>query len=173
MTTLTTFLSNEDVKKYEPTIRAVVNRLLLSRRYFSLYTEREDLFQIGWVALIGCLETFDKCRGFKFETYASKAIFNAVNKELKRLVIEHHNTQKMEKTEYELPEFEDEYMKKLVDAVENSNLFTSRTRKVFWLRFIDEQSFDQIGKTIGVSGEYARRIYHSSVKKLKELMGNG
>lgn len=162
-----------DVPHLENVVKAVVNKLLLSRRYFSLYTEREDLFQIGWVTLIGCLETFDTGRGIKFETYASKAIYNAVNKELKRLVIEHKNTSTMEATEYELPEFEDEYMKKLVNTVENSGVFTARMKKVFWLRFIDEQSFSQIGTAIGVSREYARQLYNKSVKKLKELMAHG
>ena len=173
MTTSTIFLSNEDVKRYESTVRGVINRLLLSRRYFSLYTEREDLFQIGWITLIGCTETFNESRGNKFETYVSKAIYNAVNKELKRLVLEYKFTSSMQREKTDLPEFEDEYMKKLVDAVENSGILTTKDKKIFWLRFIDEQSFDQIGKTIGASGEYARQRYNKSVKRLKELMGNG
>ena len=166
-----TSLSNKvDVTNYESTVKAVVNRLLLSRRISQYSTERDDLYQIGWMAVMNCAKTFDENRGVKFETYASRAIINAVNKELKRLSDRRAYTITIDLATTEIPVVADTIMRQLIDTVETSGKFSRVERKVFWLKFIDDLCFTEIGKQVGVSRETVRKMYRKSIAKVKELM---
>ena len=53
------------------------------RHYWSGYPEKEDLLQIGKLALLGCQERYDKKRG-EFEPFASKRIYGAMLDEFRR-----------------------------------------------------------------------------------------
>ena len=164
--------SNINVDEHMTMVRAAVNRLLLSRRLFYLTTERDDLYQIGWLALNNCIKTFDESRGVKFDTYATKAVRNAVNNELWRLSKRRMYPILPDDDHIHVPTVRDADMRTLTDTVERSRHFSAKERTVFWLRFTDEQRFDDIGKRIGVSRETARRMYNKSLSKLKELMAN-
>ena len=153
-------------------VRAVVNRLLLSRRSFFIVTEREDLYQIGWLALNNCIKTFDESRGAKFDTYATTAIRNAVNKELHRLSKQRMQSIMMEASCVDIPTSGDKEMKLVIDALDNSRHFSTQERSIFWLRFNDEQHFHDIGSKLGVSRETVRRTYNKTLEKLKELMAD-
>ena len=161
-----------NVEKHIAMVKAVVNRLLLSRRLFYLSTEREDLYQIGWMSLNNCIKTFDENRGIKFDTYATTAIRNAVNNELHKLSKRRMYSIAVEPSVNEASIVKDREIREVIDTVEHSKHFSPKERTVFWLRFIDEQRFFDIGKRIGVSRETARRIYNKSLSKLKELMTN-
>ena len=169
---MTTSLSKVDITDYESTVKAVVNRLLLSRRISQFPIERDDLYQIGWIAVINCVKTYDENRGAKFETYATRAIINAVNKELKRLSDRKAYTMTLDSPTKESPMVADEIMRRLIDAVENSGEFNSLERKIFWLKFTDDLCFTEIGKRVGSNRETVRQLYRKSVRKVKELMTN-
>jgi len=132
---------SKEITDYESTVKAVVNRLLLSRRISHYSVEREDLYQIGWMAIMNCAKTFDENRGVKFETYATKAIINAVNKELKRFADRKAYTTTLDSAVEEKSIVADEIMRKLIAAVENNTQFSGLERKVFWLKFIDNLCF--------------------------------
>jgi len=164
-----TSLSRIDITDYESTVKAVVNRLLLFRRISQYPIERDDLYQIGWLAVINCVKTYDESRGVKFETYATKAIINAVNKELKRLSDNKAYTITLDKPADE-PVVSDAVMRVLIDIIENSGNFDRLERKVFWLKFMDDLCFTEIGKHVNSNRETVRQIYHEAMRKVKELM---
>lgn len=162
-------LSEVEVARYQSTVKAVVNRLLLSRRIRHLPVDRDDLYQVGWVAVMNCLKTFDDSRKVKFETYATRAIKNAVNNELRRLSLIRIERGDVDVPGLFEPDHYEYYMNQIVDLIE-SDKFTSRERKIFWMKFLDELSFDHIGQEIGLSREMVRRIYRASFTKVKELV---
>ena len=152
-------------------VRKVVSRLLLSRRISQFSLERDDLYQIGWMALMNCEKTYDESRGAQFDTYATKAIINAVNKELKRLSDRRLYTMTTD-IEEKVREPSDKMMTQLIDVVENSGKFTNSDRRVFWLKFTDNLSFTAIGQKVGTSRETVRLQYKLTLDRLKELMAN-
>ena len=159
-----------EVDRHYVIVKKVVNKLLLSRRISQYPIERDDLYQIGWIAVMNCAKTFDENRGVKFETYATRAIINAVNKELKRLSDRRAYTITIDKAAVEIPVVADTIMRKLIDTVETSGVFDRVERKVFWLKFTDDLCFTEIGKQVGVSRETVRKMYRKSIAKVKELM---
>ena len=166
-------LGNEEVVRYQKLVRVVVDRLLLNRRWVHL-TEKEDLYQIGWMTLMGCFDRFDKSRNVKFETFASSSIFNAVIDELRLL-----NRKQLPITFVnpdipvdEVTETRDVLVTKLINMIELSGHFTTKERRIFWLRFTESQRFIDIGSKLDISKETARRIYNASIIKAKELMAN-
>ena len=48
------------------------------KKYYSNYTEQDDLISIGTIGLIKAVNTFDESKGIKLATYASKCIENEV-----------------------------------------------------------------------------------------------
>ena len=161
-----------DITKYETTVKTVVNKLLSCRRISQYSIEKDDLYQIGWMAVMNCEKTFDKNRGVKFETYATTAIINAVNKEFKRL-----SNKKLFLTTFDLEAKVDlrlpgKIMHQLIDVIENSGEFNKIERKILWFKFTDELCFTKIGEQMGVSRETVRKIYRNSINKLKELITN-
>lgn len=78
-------LSNSDiVTKYDPVVRVVVNTLLLRYHLYNYGLDRDDLYQLGWIALLKCFKSFDPSVGVKFETYASRSIYYYVQDQLSR-----------------------------------------------------------------------------------------
>jgi len=159
----------ELVEKYNETVRAAVNKLLLNRR-LSTTIDRDDLYQIGWVALIQCIPHFDSNRGVKFETYASRVIVNAVNTEIHK-----HSKKRLQHLTVdiagEIPFDEipiNDLMVRLIGLVKGK-LDRCET-SVFWKRVIDEKTFQEIGEEMECSRETARKIYNESLNKIKEAV---
>lgn len=50
--------------------------LSLTKKYFIINVTNEELINEGLVKLLQCIDKFDPKRGFKFSTYATKAIFH-------------------------------------------------------------------------------------------------
>lgn len=158
------------ITKYNKTVRAVVNTLLLSRHLSSLPIDRDDLYQVGWVALIQCLPHFDSSRGVKFETYASRVIVNAVNKE-----IMHYGTRRMNRLNVDVAnnvtvgETTDSQM--MDELITTAQATLSRSEQsVFWKRFTDGKTFEDIGKEHGFSRETARKIFNTSLRKVMKAV---
>jgi RNA polymerase sigma factor (sigma-70 family) len=170
--TQTTSHSKEDLLlQYESTVRAVVNRLLLNRHLVNLPIDREDLYQVAWMALIQCYPHFDKSRGVKFETYASTVIVNAVNREIKKYSLRRMSNIIIDiEDENQDMETQLEFMSELISIVESGKVLDRTEREIFWHRFIDEKTFSEIGTLFDVSRETARKVYNKSLEKLKKAV---
>ncbi len=48
------------------------------KKYYSGYSEQEDLFSIGTVGLIKAVDSFDAEKGIRFATYGARCIENAI-----------------------------------------------------------------------------------------------
>ena len=164
-------VKSTDVSYMEPMVKAVVNRLLLSRPYFHLYIDRDDLYQIGWLAVLNCADKFDESRGVQFSTYATRSIINAVNNELKRLSTKKLYSITTDSFELAPPEISDKIMRAVIEVVE-SNKFARQERNIFWKRFLDDLSYKEIGKQTNLCRETVRQIYIKTLNKVKELMVN-
>jgi RNA polymerase sigma factor (sigma-70 family) len=151
-------------------IRAVVNRLLLTRRLSDVQIERDDLYQIAWLVLLRCLKTFDKNRGVKFDTYFGRSVHRAINRELEHL----YNTQMEHMDEEDWLEIEDtraeDMIEKIIKLVRDNDKFTQDERIVFWAHFLYGDSFEAAGARINKCGRTANRLYKKVIVKLQELM---
>lgn len=72
---------NELVEEYLPLVRHVVGRLPLTLPHFM---DKDDLFEIGVLGLIGAAETFDPSKGAQFKTHAYVNIRGAILDELRK-----------------------------------------------------------------------------------------
>ena len=168
-----TSLFNLELNKCESIVKAAVNKLLSSRTLSSFQTEREDLYQIGWMALMNCDKTYNPQGAAKFETYANTAIVNAVNKELKKLHDKRLHTANLDAVIEETASGDiDKFITTLVKTVESSRQFSQRERKIIWMKLSDNRTFTYIGKTMGFSRQRARQIFTKSLDKIKELMAD-
>lgn len=163
---------SEIVSKYADVVRVVVKRLLSSNSISRLPIEIEDLYQIGWVTLLKCQSSFDPDRNVKFETYASRAIERAVLLEIGRQM-----KRKMINATIEIeagtPFGEAiEFMNWLTSRMYDENILDKEERDVFWSRFLDDETFKEIGEKLSVSKETARQIYNRSLEKIKRAYVN-
>ena len=67
---------------------------------------------------------------------------------------------------------EEQQMSLLISIVEQSGQFDSNERAIFWMRFIDNESYDKIGRAVGASRETVRQMYKNSMQRVKELMAD-
>ncbi|UYO63441.1 sigma-70 family RNA polymerase sigma factor [Acetobacterium wieringae] len=72
---------NEIVEKNTGLVFLIVNRYLNSLE--SSYLDRDDLEQLGYMGLMEAVKHFDTTMGFKFSTYASKAIMGYIARGLR------------------------------------------------------------------------------------------
>jgi len=164
--------SKINIIDYTSTVKAAVNKLLSSRSIIHCSIEKEDLYQIAWIAVIHCAKTYDTNRGATFATYATRAIINAVNAELKKLLKKKFFTLTTDSSANIMCNTADDILNHVIELVERSGKFSRIERKVFWLKFTDNLCFTKIGKQMGVSRETVRKMYQQSIDKLKELMND-
>ncbi len=165
-------LSDEQIIQYQPMVKAAVNKLLLRRRWSHLSIDREDLYQIGWIALIECLKYFDASYGVTFATYANVAIRRVINRELLQLSKKNMpNLNGVDVAEAQPTETQEKLMTQLIEAVEGSGEFTKREKTIFWMR-LDNQPFAKIGNHIGITGQRAGQLYNDLVVRLKRIIPN-
>jgi len=67
-------LRNDLVEKYLPIVD------ILIRKYQGKGIDREDIYQVGAMALIMAVERFDPTRGFEFTTFATPTILGEIKK---------------------------------------------------------------------------------------------
>lgn len=169
---MSTFLSDEQVVKYQPMVRAAVNKLLLNRRWLHLSVDKEDLYQIGWITLIECLRYFDASRGVMFETYANVAIRRAINRELLKLSKRNMpNLNGVDVAAMQPTETQEQLMTQLIEAVEGSGEFSKRDKTIFWMR-LDNLTFAEIGNHVGITSQRACQLYNDLVVRLKRIISN-
>lgn len=142
--------------------------------------EFSELVSEGSIALLRSVEKFDVARGFKFSTYACRAIFKSFsrllagqNKYRGRFPSEYDP--KMEKGDYlERKREEDlsDSVDKLVAILKSGSAeLTPAEERVIRLRFdldrIGSKTLDAVGKIIGVTKERIRQIQIKAIEKIR------
>ncbi len=165
--------------------------LAMARRSRNSGVELGELVCEGNLALLRCVDKFDASRGFKFSTYACRAIlasFSRASTKAARFRACFPTTYDpaMEKSDY-LDRKRENVEHECVDELrqilfENSAELSSVERRVLDARFsLDEpdadgssrkhrRTLDQVGNLLGVSKERVRQIQNQAMGKLRAVL---
>jgi RNA polymerase sigma factor (sigma-70 family) len=163
--------------------------LAMARRSRNTGVELGELVSEGNLALLRCVDKFDASRGFKFSTYACRAILASFSRAGAKAA--RHRVQfptpydpAMERSDYvetrrELIEHEcvEELRRILFD---NSAELSTVERRVLTARFSLDQpnpktgtrrkTLDQVGDLLGVSKERVRQIQNQAMIKIRAVL---
>ncbi len=160
------------------------------KKYYSTYSDQEDIISIGTIGLIKGINTFDYTKGTRLATYASRCIENEI--------FMHFRTRKKNANEISMDEpidtdsegnpltftdiiYADETVFDDVDLKMNAeklykyleNIDDTRKKKILIMRYglYDTQSLTQreIAKELGISRSYVSRIETKALEELREL----
>ncbi len=164
--------------------------LAMARRAKNVGVELPELVSEGNLALLRCVDKFDASRGFKFSTYACRAILASFS----RTATKASRTRNVFPTSYDPSIERSDYLERkrerieleCIDElrqilVENSAELSSVERRVLDARFSldqdDQQSevvkrltLDQVGVLLGVSKERVRQIQNQALLKLRAVL---
>lgn len=163
--------------------------LAMARRSKNSGVELGELVSEGNLALLRCVDKFDAARGFKFSTYACRAILASFSRAGAKAA--RHRSQfptpfdpAMERSDY-LETKRDRIELECVDELkrilfENSADLSNVERKVLAARFsLDQQgthpgqrrkTLDQVGDLLGVSKERVRQIQNQAMIKIRAVL---
>jgi RNA polymerase sigma factor (sigma-70 family) len=162
--------------------------LAMARRSRNRGVELPELVSEGNLALLRCVDKFDVSRGYKFSTYACRAILASFSRagakaarqraqfptpfdpamersdylETRRVVIEHECVDELKRILFE-----------------NSAALSQVERRVLNARFLLDQpdgkvsrrrTLDQVGDLLGVSKERVRQIQNQAMSKLRAVL---
>lgn len=160
------------------------------KKYYSTYSDQEDIISIGTIGLIKGINTFDYTKGTRLATYASRCIENEI--------FMHFRTRKKNANEISMDEpidtdsegnpltftdiiYADETVFDDVDLKMNAeklykyleNIDDTRKKKILIMRYglYDTQPLTQreIAKELGISRSYVSRIETKALEELREL----
>ncbi len=160
------------------------------KKYYSTYSDQEDIISIGTIGLIKGINTFDYTKGTRLATYASRCIENEI--------FMHFRTRKKNANEISMDEpidtdsegnpltftdiiYADETVFDDVDLKMNAEKLYSyleqiddpRKKKILIMRYglYDTEPFTQreIAKELGISRSYVSRIETKALEELREL----
>ncbi len=162
--------------------------LAMARRAKNNSIEIGELISEGNLALLRCVDKFDASRGFKFSTYACRAILASFSRAGAKSA--RYRTQfptpydpAMERSDY-LETQRDEVELECVDELkrilfDNTAQLSAVERRVLNARFsLDKKStrptrrktLDQVGSQLGVSKERVRQIQNQAMIKLRAVL---
>lgn len=164
--------------------------LAMAKRTRMSEVDFADLVSEGNMALLRAVDKFDVSRGFKFSTYACRAILKAFS----RMGISHSRYRQLFPTDFD-PKFEkSDYMNRkraeheedCVDEVrvivnENRAELTDIEQSVLEHRFALGRgrlgdpnarplTLEQVGRVIGVTKERVRQIQNKALEKIRQLL---
>ncbi len=160
------------------------------KKYYSNYSDQEDIISIGTIGLIKGINTFDYTKGTRLATYASRCIENEI--------FMHFRTRKKNANEISMNEpidtdsegnpltftdiiYSDETVFDDVDLKMNAeklyeyleNIDDQRKKKILIMRYglYDTEPLTQreIAKELGISRSYVSRIETKALEELREL----
>lgn len=160
------------------------------KKYYSTYSDQEDIISIGTIGLIKGINTFDYTKGTRLATYASRCIENEI--------FMHFRTRKKNANEISMNEpidtdsegnpltftdiiYSDETVFDDVDLKMNTeklykyleNIDDPRKKKILIMRYglYDTEPLTQreIAKELGISRSYVSRIETKAIEELREL----
>ncbi len=163
--------------------------LAMARRSRNSGVELSELVSEGNLALLRCVDKFDAARGFKFSTYACRAIlasFSRAGAKATRYRVQFPTTYdpalersdfldlRRERVEHECV---DELKRILLD---NAAELSTVERRVLDARFslrepetsrkLKRKTLDQVGSQLGVSKERVRQIQNQAMSKLRDML---
>ena len=162
------------------------------KKYYSNYSDQDDIISIGTIGLIKAINTFDYTRGPRLATYASRCIENEI--------FMHFRSKKKSAVEISMDEpidtdsegnpltftdiiYSDETVFDDVDLKMKSemlykyleNIKDERNKNILIMRYglYDTEPMTQreIAKKLGISRSYVSRIEKKSIDELKKLFG--
>lgn len=163
--------------------------LAMARRSRNSGVELTELISEGNLALLRCVDKFDASRGFKFSTYACRAILASFSRSAAKAA--RHRSQfpaaydpSMERSDHldrRRERVEDDCVDELKRILfENSADLSTVERRVLDARFsLDEtgpkteprrMTLDQVGVLLGVSKERVRQIQNQAMSKLRAAL---
>lgn len=156
----------------------------LAKRMRSSSVDFSDMLSEGYMALLRAVEKFDIGRGYKFSTYACRAILSSFYCLMRRL-----QSRRKHIPAYFEPEMEqDDFLEQrhadqhdqATEAVRNvltrsESLLSPVETEVIRQRFPmvardDRQTLAQVGRHLGISNERVRQIERKSLDKLREAI---
>lgn len=164
--------------------------LAMARRSRNSGVELSELVSEGNLALLRCVDKFDASRGFKFSTYACRAILASFSRAAAKAARVRSQfptayDPAMERSDY-LDRKRENIEADCVDELrrilfENSAELSSVERRVLDARFLlneDEatragkrrRTLDQVGSLLGVSKERVRQIQNQAMDKLRNVL---
>lgn len=164
--------------------------LAMARRSRNSGVEISELVSEGNLALLRCVDKFDVARGFKFSTYACRAILAAFSRAGAKAA--RHRTQfpttydpALERSDY-LDRRREHIEHECIDELkrilfENSADLSAVERRVLDARFslgsrelaggvTRRKTLDQVGDLLGVSKERVRQIQNQAMSKLRAAL---
>jgi RNA polymerase primary sigma factor len=164
--------------------------MAMARRTRTSGVELSDLISEGNLALLRCVDKFDCLRGFKFSTYACRAIMSGFSRLSAKAA--RHRSQfpapfdaTLERSDY-LEKKRDEDVNECVRGLKlilahNSADLSSVEQRVLSVRFALDApestegrsrapTLEQVGALLGVSKERVRQIQNRAMKKLRTVI---
>lgn len=160
------------------------------KKYYSNYSDQEDIISIGTIGLIKAINTFDYTKGTRLATYASRCIENEIFMHFRTLKKNANEVSMYEPIDVdsegnpltfsdiiydEKSVFDDVDLKmkteKLYEYIED--IKDERKKKILIMRYglYDTKTYTQreIAKLLGISRSYVSRIETKAIDELREL----
>ena len=159
------------------------------KKYYSAYTEQDDLISIGTVGLIKAVDSFKPDKGTRLATYAAKCVENEILMHLRKTAPQKSEVSFDEplNTDWDGNELllsdilgtdEDLVLKPIEDDVDRQLLMdavdklTARERTIITLRFglggREEKTQKEVADLMGISQSYISRLEKKIMRQLKK-----
>jgi RNA polymerase primary sigma factor len=149
----------------------------VAKRRTSACYELCDRISDGTFALMNAVDRFDFARGYRFSTYATWAIFNALTQRDRREWSRRKRTAPLHYESLATPDLESEQNEARVERTKAVDRLLRRLdRRERWIMVnrhgiggVPEQTLKQIGMDLGISKERARQLEERAHAKLRDF----
>ena len=180
----------DEIERLEAEARAVRNQIVranlrlvvaMARRRISPGDNFSELISDGNVSLIRAVEKFDYARGFRFSTYACRAIMKNYNRSLSKertrrdRFVTGHEEKFEAAANHRTNDHESECTRKRMQEAVKGMLgrLDGREHRIIVSRYglngVDQLTLEQLGKELGVTKERVRQIESRALERLRKF----